>query len=79
MKKRVFIAVITLFSLTIILSGCGPFWRGAGVGVVGTGAAYEINVKRQLDKLNRDYESGRISKEEYDIRTDQIKKGSIVY
>ena len=68
-----------LFFSTLLLSGCGSFWNGAGVGVVGTGAAYEINAKTQLDQLERDYKDGKMTQAEYEARRDQIKKGSLVY
>lgn len=63
----------------LLLAGCGSFWKGAGVGVVGAGAAYEISAKRQMDQLQRDYSEGRITKEEFETRRDQIRKGSIIY
>lgn len=71
--------IISLITLLFLVSGCGSFWRGAGVGAVGAGAAYEINTKRQLDQLDRDYEAGKMSNEEYEARKDQIKKGSLIY
>ena len=70
--------------MAVMAAGCSSdFWggsaAGAGAGVVGTGAAYEIRAKRQLDALNADHEAGRINDQEYAIRKDQIQKGSVVY
>ena len=69
----------SLFFSALLLSGCGSFWKGAGVGAVGAGAAYEVNSKRQLDQLEKDYKDGKMSKEEYESRKDQIQKGSLIY
>jgi hypothetical protein len=50
-----------------------------GAGALGAGAGYEYNAKRQMDKLEDDYKSGRISRDEYQDRKRQIEKGSIIY
>jgi len=78
MKNNISVFVI-MAGLLAILSGCGSFWRGAAVGAVAVGAADTINAKNQIDKLDQDYKAGNITKEQYDIRLDQIKKGSIIY
>ena len=70
------IAFILLASLS--LPGCA-FLGGAATGAVATGAGYEYNAKRQMDKLESDYKSGRISREEYLDRKKQIQSGSIIY
>jgi hypothetical protein len=56
-----------------------PTARGAAVGALGTGGGYEHNAKRQMDKLEDDRRSGRISRDEYQDRKRQIEKGSIIY
>lgn len=82
MKARIFV-VILLAGLMLTQTGCGRFTGGAAVGAaagaVGTGAAYEIQSKRQMDKLEEDLEKGNITQEEYEIRKDQIRRGSIFY
>jgi len=55
------------------------FIDGAATGALATGAGYEINAKRQMDKLDDDRKSGRISREEYEDRKQQIERGSIIY
>jgi hypothetical protein len=53
-----------------------------GLSVLGgaaTGAGYEINAKRQMDRLEDNYKSRRISREEYESRKRQIESGSILY
>jgi hypothetical protein len=51
---------------------------GAAVGAVGTGAAYEINARRQMDQLRKDLDAGRINEQEYEIRKSQIERGSVL-
>jgi hypothetical protein len=60
--------------------GCSPeFWGGTAVGALGAGAGFEYNNKRQMDKLEDDYKSGSINREEYEDRKRQIEKGSLIY
>ena len=70
------------FVLLILASlsqwGC-QFLGGAATGVLATGAGYEINAKRQMDRLEDDYRRERISRREYEIRKSQIESGSIIY
>jgi hypothetical protein len=58
--------------------GC-EFLGGAAVGALATGAGYEVNAKRQMDRLEEDYRSERISRREYEERKRQIEAGSIIY
>ncbi|HXG51428.1 MAG TPA: hypothetical protein VNN77_08505 [candidate division Zixibacteria bacterium] len=61
-------------------AGCSPeFWGGTAVGVLGTGAGYEYNAKRQMDRLEEDYREGRVDRETYQERKRQIERGSIIY
>lgn len=64
--------------MVVFLPGCA-YLAGTGTGVVGASAAYEINAKKQLDRLEKDYKAGKITREEYETRKDQIKKGSLIY
>jgi hypothetical protein len=74
MKK---IMLLLLF-VSVTQWGC-EFLGGAAVGGLATGAGYEINAKRQMDRLEDDYRSERISRREYESRKAQIERGSIVY
>ena len=75
--KKMFLIVSFL---SLAQWGCSPqFWGGAAAGALGTGGGYEYNSHRQMDKLEEDYRSGRIGREEYQDRKRQIEKGSIVY
>ncbi len=71
---------IIALSLLVFLtqSGCA-FLGGAATGVLATGAGYEIQAKRQMDKLEDDLRNERISRSEYETRKQQIEKGSIIY
>jgi hypothetical protein len=60
------------------LAGC-EFVAGAATGALATGAGYEINAKRQMDRLDDDYRRERIGRREYERRREQIERGSIVY
>ena len=64
-----------------VVSGCSTHSGSAGLGALGGAVAsaggYEFHLKRQLDQLEDDYEAGKIDQQEFEIRRDQIKKGSI--
>ena len=74
MKK---IMLLLLF-VSVTQWGC-EFLGGAAVGGLATGAGYEINAKRQMDRLEDDYRNERISRREYESRKAQIERGSIIY
>jgi len=79
LTKQQYITAALLVS-TLGLGGCSPaFWGGAAAGVLGTGAGYEVQSKRQMDRLDDDLRSGRIERREYEQRKEQIEKGSIIY
>ena len=62
----------------LVLAGC-EFAAGAVTGALATGAGYEINANRQMDRLEDDYRRERISRREYERRKDQLERGSIIY
>ena len=70
--------VLLIMIVGLTQSGC-QFLGGAATGALATGAGYEINSKRQMDRLEDDFKSRRISREEYESRKRQIESGSIVY
>jgi len=73
-----YILVIALMFFLVAASGCsGAFWGGAASGVAGTGAGYEINAHQQLERIENDYETGKIDKKEYEARKDEIKRMSV--
>ncbi|HEY7167160.1 MAG TPA: hypothetical protein VIB79_21540 [Candidatus Binatia bacterium] len=74
MKKLMLIMALALSANW----GCA-FLGGAAVGALGTGAAYEVHNKSQMDRLEDDYRNERISRQEYEARKKQIENGSIIY
>ena len=74
--KKIILALTLLIGVS--QSGCA-FLGGAALGTLATGAGYEINASSQMDKLEADYRSERISRREYEARKSQIEKGSIIY
>ena len=70
--------VALLIFMSLCQWGC-QFLGGAAAGSLATGAAYEINAKRQMDKLEDGFKSERISRREYESRKKQIEAGSIIY
>lgn len=74
MNKYLLLLILASFSQW----GC-EFIGGAAVGSLATGAGYEINAKRQMDRLEDDYKHERISRREYESRKSQIERGSILY
>jgi len=80
MGKNLLASILVLLLLSPLTAGCSrSFFGGAALGGAGVGAAYEYQNKRQMDMLEEDFKSGRISKEEYLKRKEQISKGSIIY
>jgi hypothetical protein len=75
MKK---LLLILALAAGLAQSGCA-FFGGAALGAAGAGAAYEYNAHSQMNKLEDDYKSERISRKEYETRKAQIEKGSILY
>jgi hypothetical protein len=73
---KTYMTLAVLFALT--QAGCA-FMGGAATGALATGAGYEINAKRQMDKLENDYRNERISRKEYEQRKAQIERGSVLY
>ena len=70
---------LLILLLGTTLMGCsGAFWGGAGAGALGSGAGYEIQAERQMNQLDEELRTGKITQQEYDIRKDQIKKGSLL-
>lgn len=77
MRKFQSLAVLLLLGVT--LAGCsGQFWGGAGVGALSAGAGYEIQAERQMKALDEELRTGKIDQKEYDIRKDQIQRGSLL-
>ena len=74
--KKLMVGLVMLAALS--QAGC-EFIGGAAVGAGATGAGYEYNAYRQMQKLEEDYKAERISRREYEERKKQIEAGSIIY
>jgi osmotically-inducible protein OsmY len=80
MKKRVMILSTVILFAAGLAAGCSRgMLGGAAVGAAGAGAAYEYQNKKQMDQLEADYKAGRIDKDEYFRRKQQIESGSLIY
>jgi hypothetical protein len=69
-----------LLALGLGLAGCSRdvMLGGAAVGAA-AGGAYEYSNKKALDDLRDDYEDGKIDRDEYQRRKEEIEKRSVVY
>lgn len=70
-------AVCLLF-LASTIAGC-EFLGGAAVGAAGTGTAYEVQNKQALDALEEEFAEGKIDRDEYLRRKDEIEDRSVIY
>ena len=71
--------LMTLVLLAAITQWVCMFAAGAATGTLATGAGYEYQAKKQMDKLDEDFKDERISRDEYLKRKQQIESGSIIY
>ena len=73
--------MLSIFILAALLSGCSSRGGSAAGGALGGAAAgagaYEYSAHRQMQQLDADLQAGRINKQEYEIRKNQIEKGSL--
>jgi hypothetical protein len=77
MKKQWMTGVLIVGAA--LTAGCSSsFWGGAGTGVVGAGAGYEVHANQELKRIDADLKEGRIDQREYDIRKDQIRRDSLL-
>lgn len=65
--------IVGLFLMGGLVSGCTLF-TGAAAGAGG----YEAHQASEMDEVEDDYKAGRISKQEYEARKDQIDESSVI-
>ena len=78
--RALLVVVPVVFALAV--SGCESRGGSAVLGGVAGAAAgaggYELHLKRQKDRVEEDFQAGRIDQREYEIRLDQIQRDSLV-
>jgi len=80
MKLAKQIMIGALLSATLGAAACSPaFWGGTATGALATGAGYELQARRQMERLEDDLEKGRIDRRTYEERKQQIERGSLIY
>jgi len=74
------ILLIVLSLPLVFTAGCSrDMVGGAALGAGAAGAAYEYSNKEALEDLDNDFQSGRISRDEYLRRKGEIERKSLVY
>jgi hypothetical protein len=71
------VAGAALLVSMLLMSGCQALVGGA-VGAGATGGGYEIHMDNQKSRVQKDFDEGRITREEYEIRIDQIQRDSFI-
>lgn len=77
--KMLIVALVTVMSLSAAYGCSRSFLGGAAVGAGAAGGAYEYQNTKALDQLDKDFEAGRISKDEYLRRKEEIKNRSLLH
>lgn len=66
----------------LLLSGCesrtGTALLGGATGAAAGAGGFEYHLNRQRNRVQSDYEAGRIDRNEYEIRIDQINRDSLI-
>jgi hypothetical protein len=71
------VAAAALLVSMLLMSGCQALVGGA-VGAGATGGGYELHMDNQKSRVQKDFDEGRITREEYTIRLDQIQRDSFI-
>lgn len=73
---------IVVILIALGLAACdskgGSAILGGVAGAAAGGGGYELHLKKQRDRVEADYEDGKIDKDEYDIRIDQLDRDSLL-
>jgi hypothetical protein len=70
-------AAAALIASMFLVTGCQALVGGA-VGAGATGGGYELHMNNQKNRVQEDFDKGRITKEEYTIRMNQIQRDSFI-
>ena len=77
MTMRKLAVAAVLAGSMVMMSGCAALVGGA-VGVGGTATGYEVHLNNEKERVEKAYKDGKMTKEERDIRLDQIRRDSAV-
>ena len=66
-----------LLSSLLLLNGCA-YAIGGALGAGGTATGYEVHLDNEKARVEKAYKDGKMSKEEHDIRLDQIRRDSAI-
>ena len=73
---------VTVVVCALVFAGCSSNWGSAGLGAVGGAAAsaggYEYHLKKQKERVEKEFKDGTIDEREYEIRKDQIERDSLL-
>lgn len=72
-----FATVVILLSSLVVLGGCA-YAVGGALGAGGTATGYEVHLSNERERVEKAYKDGKMSKEEHDIRLDQIRRDSAI-
>lgn len=59
-------------------AGCASDAGNVALGAGAAGAAYEYSNKREIDKLDKERDEGKISSDEHNRRTEDVKDRSLI-
>ncbi len=75
-------ATIIVMLAGLGLAGCessgGSAILGGVAGAAAGGGGYEYHLRQQRARVEADYKDGKIDKEEYEIRIDQLNRDSLI-
>ena len=73
------VVLLLMMAAFLGLTGCSrQAVGGAAVGAGGAAGVYEYQAHRAMEDLEEDYKAGRITREEYERRKDEISSRSII-
>lgn len=78
--ERTVLLSLSLGLAVLGMNGCSSdTLGGAALGGAAVGGAYEYQNKQAMDELEAQYRAGRISRDEYQRRKQEIENRSLVY
>lgn len=78
-NRSLTLALVVTLTAGAALAGCSSRAGSVATGGAVVGAAYEYKNKRALDRLEHEFNSGRISPHEYQRRRREIEGTSLIY